>query len=336
MTEKEPEATDQAHEQSAEEEILGSRISYQVNQEAYQGPLEKLLALVREHDLDIFKVSLATIAEDFLNYVRSLEKPDLEEVGDYLVIAGSLMTLKSRQLLPTETVEEEEEEIDEQALLLSRLKDYEKFKEAANLLREAEEKRRQLYFRETTPPGVGDREVVEFYEVNVFDLATAFQKVLKEIGDQAPPTIQGEEYTIDEKMAELQLLLQEKGEMCLSLYLQSMESRLEVIVTFLALLELMRLLRVQAKQEAGFGDIWLFKTNDLEIEDDGEYRIAVAADEEGFIGDRSTDDEDAASEGDDDFDEDADWDEDGEDDDEEWEEDEDGGDEESEDKDDDD
>ncbi len=286
MTELEPNIPERDPDITNEDQDGQSRISYQVSQEAYQGPLVKLLTLVRDHDLDIFQVSLAVIAQDFLDYVKSMETPDLEEVGEYLVIASHLMVLKSRQLLPTETVEEEEIEIDEQALLLRRLKDYEKFKEAANLLREAEEKRRQLYLREKTPPGVGDREVVEFYEVNVFDLATAFQKVLKEIGDQVPPTIQGEEYTIDEKMAELQLLLQEKEEMCLSLYLQAMESRIEVIVTFLALLELMRLLRVRAKQDTTFGDIWIYKTTDLEQAEDGEYQVAVAADEEGFVGDR--------------------------------------------------
>ncbi|MCA9434039.1 MAG: segregation/condensation protein A [Candidatus Omnitrophica bacterium] len=312
MTEQESNSPEKEEIQSNEEETVESRISYQVSQDAYQGPLEKLLSLVREHDLDIFQVSLAVIAEDFLDYVKGLETPDLEEVGEYLVIASNLMVLKSRQLLPSDTLEEEEIEIDEQALLLERLKDYEKFKEAANMLREAEEKRRQLYVREKTPPGVGEREVVEFYEVNIFDLATAFQKVLKEIGDTAPPAIQGEEYTIDEKMAELQILLQEKGEMCLSLYLQTLESRIEIIVTFLALLELMRLLRIRAKQEAAFGDIWIYKLGDLEIEEDGDYKIAVATDEEGFIGVRSDDEdesnEDERDEGDEDWDDDDDWD----------------------------
>ncbi len=309
MTEQEPNAPEREPENSLEEENGISRISYQVTQEGYQGPLEKLLSLVREHDLDIFQVSLSVIAEEFLDYVKSMETPDLEEVGEYLVIASNLMVLKSRQLLPTETLEEEDIEIDEQALLLRRLKDYERFKEAANVLREAEEKRRQLYVREKTPPGVGEREVVEFYEVNIFDLATAFQKVLKEIGDAAPPTIQGEEYTIDEKMAELQLLLQEKDEMCLSLYLQSMESRVEIIVTFLALLELMRLIRVRAKQDTTFGDIWIFKTSNLEMQEDGEYQVVVAADEDGFVGNRVEDDsvKDLGDGGRDDDDWDEDW-----------------------------
>jgi len=314
MTEQDPNAPDRDADNTIEEENEAtSRISYQVSQEGYQGPLDKLLSLVRDHDLDIFQVSLAIIAEEFLEYVKAMETPDLDEVGEYLVIAGNLMVLKSRQLLPSDTVEEEEVEVDEQALLFQRLKDYERFKEVANLLRGAEEKRRQLYVRDKTPPGIGEREVVEFYEVNIFDLATAFQKVLKEIGDTAPPTIQGEEYTIDEKMAELQILLQEKEEMCLTLYLQTMESRVEVIVTFLALLELMRLLRVRAKQDSTFGDIWIYKTADLEREEDGDYQVAVAADEEGFVGDRepddldrkaSADEDDEVEDWDDDFDED--------------------------------
>ena len=125
MTEQESNSPEKEEIQSNEEETVESRISYQVSQDAYQGPLEKLLSLVREHDLDIFQVSLAVIAEDFLDYVKGLETPDLEEVGEYLVIASNLMVLKSRQLLPSDTLEEEEIEIDEQALLLERLKDYE-------------------------------------------------------------------------------------------------------------------------------------------------------------------------------------------------------------------
>ena len=263
--------------------------TFQVNQEAYTGPLGKMIELIREHDLDIFKVSLATIADEYLAYVVSLQEVDLDEAGTYLVIAGQLLVMKSRQLLPTDTEEEEEEEIDDRALLLRRLKDYEAFKEAADLLRKAEEERKRLYIREKSPPSVGDREVVEFYEVNVFDLATAFQRVMDEIGDDHAPVIQGEEYTIDEKMVELQLLLHETGELCLTLYLEGLSSRIEVIVTFLALLELMRLLKVRAKQAAFFGDIWIHQAEQLRRGEDGEMEVAVASEEIGYIGEASTD-----------------------------------------------
>lgn len=258
--------------------------AYRVAQEAYQGPLDRLLLLVRDHQIDLFQVSLATIADEFLQYVQSLETPDLDEVGDYLVIAGQLLVLKSRALLPTETQEEEEEPVDEQALLLQRLRDYEKFKELADHLRRAEEERRQLYLRESPPPSVGKRDSIDYYEINVFDLATAFQRVMAEIGDNSPRIIEGEEYTIDEKMAELQLLLQGTGEMCLTLYLKSLTSRLEAIVTFLALLELMRLLRVRARQAEFFGDIWIYREVALDRDEEGEYNLAVASDREGYVG----------------------------------------------------
>jgi segregation and condensation protein A len=264
--------------------------SYRVQQEAYAGPLYKLLELVREHKVDLFKVSLGIIAEEFLAYVKSLEKHDLDEVGDYLVIAGQLLVLKSRSLLPTETEEEEEEPVDEQALLLSRLKDYERFREAAGHLRKAEEERRRLYLRETPPPSVEQKDVVEFYEVNIFDLATAFKRVLEEIGDSRPTIIQGEEYTIDEKMAELQILLHESGEVCLTLYLGGMRSRVEVIVTFLALLELIRLLKVRARQVVSCGDIWIYPTDPLTRNAEGEVELSVVSDDDGFIGETAESD----------------------------------------------
>lgn len=263
-------------------------ISYRVDQESYQGPLDKLLELVRDHKLDIFTVSLAVIADEFLEYVNSLEKHNLDEVGDFLVIAGHLMVLKSKGLLPTETLEEEEEEpIDEQQLLLKRLKDYERFREVAELLRKAEEERQQLYWREKPPPTVEQKDVVEFYEVNVFDLASAFKRVLEEIGEARPNLIQGEEYTIDEKMAEIQLLLYETGELCLSLYLKSMRSRIEAIVTFLALLELIRLLKVRAKQSVAMGDIWIYRAEEARRDAEGEVELAYTSEAEGFVGDTS-------------------------------------------------
>ncbi len=267
-----------------ERDSLSPQAVYRVSQEEYQGPLDKLLDLARDHKVDLFKVSLATIADEFLAYVRGLEKHDLNEVGDFLVIAGQLLTMKSRALLPTETEEEEEEPIDEQALLIARLRDYERFREVADLLRKAAEERRRLYLRETPPPSVEPREVVEFYEVNVYDLASAFKRVLEEIGPSQTRLIQGEEYTIDEKMAELQILLHETGELCLTLYLQTMRSRVEVIVTFLALLELIRLARVRARQSAPLGDIWLHRSDELRRNADGEAELAFTTDTQGYAG----------------------------------------------------
>jgi len=264
---------------------LQLRCGHQVHQDVFQGPIDKLLELVRMHDLDIFEVSLATIADEFLQYVRGIEQHDLEEVGDGLVIAGHLLVLKSRGLLPNETEEEEEEPIDEEALLLARLRDYERFREVATMLRKAEEERRRLYLREKPPPSVDQNDAIEFYEINVFDLADAFKRVLSEIEPQTVPVIEGEEYTIDEKMAELQILLRESGEVCLSLYLHSMSSRVEIIVTFIALLELMRLTKIRARQSKLLGDIWIYQAGEAVREKRGDTELAVSSERDGFAGD---------------------------------------------------
>ncbi|GMV67091.1 MAG: hypothetical protein AMXMBFR75_28860 [Candidatus Hinthialibacteria bacterium] len=270
-----------------EESVSPTRSSFQVNQDVYQGPLDKLLDMARDYKIDIFQVSLSVIADEFLAHVRSMERHNLDEIGDFLVIAGYLMVLKSRQMLPSATeAEEEAPEIDEEQLLLQRLKDYERFREAADLLRKAEADRRLLYWRDTPPPSVGQRDAVEFYEVNVFDLANAFKRVLAEIGEDRPNLIQGEEYTIDEKMAEIQLLLHDNGEMCLTLYLASMHSRVEIIVTFLALLELIRLLKVSARQSIMLGDIWIYRVDVIKRDAEGEVELTFASEESGFIGEQ--------------------------------------------------
>ncbi len=288
-TGKQKDSPSPSGQESGEAVAFTTPCTYQVTQESFQGPLDKLLELVRDHKIDIFTVSLAVIANEYLAYVNSMEKHNLDEVGDFLVIAGHLMVLKSRNLLPTETLEEEDQEpVDEQQLLLKRLKDYERFREVADLLRKAEEERHQLYWREKPPPSVEQKDVVEFYEVNVFDLASAFKRVLEEIGEARPNLIQGEEFTIDEKMAEIQLLLYETGEMCLSLYLKSMRSRIEAIVTFLALLELIRLLKVRAKQSAMLGDIWIYRAEEIKHDSAGEVEIAYTPEGAGFVGDSGT------------------------------------------------
>lgn len=287
------------HPSKEEDSTSATHSTFQVNQEIYQGPLDKLLELARDHKIEIFKVSLAVIADEFLAYVNTMERHNLDEVGDFLVIAGFLMVLKSRQMLPTETeTDEEVVEIDDEQLLLKRLKDYERFRGAAELLRKAEEERRLLYWRETPPPSVGQRDTVEFYEVNVFDLANAFKRVLAEIGEDHPNLIQGEEYTIDEKMAEVQLLLHDSGEMCLTLYLASMQSRVEIIVTFLALLELIRLLKVRARQSSMLGDIWIYRIDDIRRDAEGEVELTFASEESGFIGESPASEADTSLKGD--------------------------------------
>lgn len=240
-----------------EPSVAEAKEHFRVQLESFEGPLDLLLALVQKHEMDIFSLSLATITEDYLAYLGLLQQLDLDLTGDYLAVAATLVLMKSRALLPTETEEEELEEDDPQ-LLLHRLEEYKRFQAAADILRTQEIQYREIYYRRTEASReLG--ETVEFYDLNVYDLFSAFKKILSEIGDEDRGVIRDEDWTVDEKMVELEELLQETPRANLSDYLRLMRAKLEVIVSFLALLELIRRRRLLARQAGPQGDIWIMR-----------------------------------------------------------------------------
>lgn len=234
---------------------------FKVQIESFDGPLDLLLVLIQKNEMDIFSVSLGKITEDYLEYMRVLQQLDLDVAGEYLVVAATLVLMKSRALLPTESVEEEPEEEDPE-LLLRRLEEYKKFQAIVEVLREQELQYQAIHYRQTeTSKDVG--ETLEFYDLNIYDLYSAFKKIITEIGEQDPRVIRDEDWTVDEKMVELEELLSGALRANLGDYLRSLTAKLEIIVTFLALLELIRQKRLVAKQAGTHGDIWVMRPNSI-------------------------------------------------------------------------
>jgi len=228
---------------------------FKVQLDAFEGPLDLLLALIQKNEMDIFNVRLAKITEDYLTYIGLAQHYDLDLAGDYLVVAATLLLMKSRALIPREETEEDIEE-DDPELLAQRLEEYKQFKAVADALRERELLSRDRHFRQTEAyKQLGDS--LDFYDLNIYDLYTAFKTILAEIGDSLPGVIQDEDWTVDEKMVELQELLESAGRIKLTDYLRGMKAKLEVIVTFLAMLELIRMSRLAARQTRSHGEIWI-------------------------------------------------------------------------------
>lgn len=235
---------------------------FKVQLETFEGPLDLLLHLIKEKEMDIFSISLSQITGEYLEYVQAAQDLDLSIAGEYLVVAASLIRIKSRSLLPREEAPlDEEEEVDEEGLLLRRLEEYQRFKTIADVLRTHEESRQSTFVREAAKDEAaeGDQEEVEFFEVDIFDLYSAFKRVMEQIEGREPREIQPEEFTVDEKMAEMLLILNDQARFSLPVYLMACRSRLEVIVIFLALLELIRQGKVRARQIQGSGEIWLLR-----------------------------------------------------------------------------
>jgi segregation and condensation protein A len=256
------EPADGAADQNPPEDFV-SKVPWPVRVGTFEGPLDLLLFLIRENKMDIFSVNLTEITEGFLQYVQLTQKLDLELAGEFLVVASLLIQFKTRALLPQELPQDEEEEEDDAELILRKLEEYERFKEVATILREKEEDWHARYKR------VGGAEEYEkgvelvLVELDIYDLYSAFKKVLAEIGRDQPYVVRSQTFTVDEKIAELRGLLEETPRVNLMEHLRKMQSKVEVIVTFLALLEVVRIGVARVRQALQTGEIWLLRMEDI-------------------------------------------------------------------------
>src|SRR5437773_6545338 len=236
---------------------------YKVQFEVFEGPLDLLLYLVKKEEVDIYEVNLTKIATQFLDYIELMRQLDLEVAGEFVVMASTLMYIKSRELLPVDQqveAEGDEEEEDPRWELIRQLVEYKKFKDAAAHLqkREAEQENvfprlpGKLEFESAKPPPRP--------EVSLFDLIHAVSSVLKRFQQRDEPRdIFDDKWTVSEKIELLRQLIAARGALKFSELFQQSASRMEVVVTFLALLELIRLKQIVVSQPAPFSEIEIWR-----------------------------------------------------------------------------
>ncbi|HEY3245824.1 MAG TPA: segregation/condensation protein A [Phycisphaerae bacterium] len=228
---------------------------YRVDLEVYNGPLDLLLFLIRREEVDIYDIPIARITEQYCAYVRLLERIDPDLAGDFLVMAASLMEIKSRTLLPTPPEAEEPEEFDDPRLeLVRQLLEYKKYKDAARALQSAAEQQALKHARRPADP---QRDAaVEIEEVQVWDLLTAFNKLLEATGQrQRPHEVVYDDTPIALHAADVVDFLDRSGGSLLFERIFDGRTKSQLIGLFLALLELIRQRRVRATQEQPFGPI---------------------------------------------------------------------------------
>lgn len=224
--------------------------------DVFEGPLDLLLYLIRREEVDICDIPILKITDQYLGYLDLMRMLDLDIASEFLVMAATLLHIKSRMLLPPDErpVEEEVEEEDPRGALVKQLLEYKRFKEAAGFLSGKEEEQQAVFARyvdRTFLPGPSDSPLVE---VSIFDLISAFSDVLKRFtGD--PREITEEVYTVTDKIASITALLGVRPVLKFSELFKDALIRTEVIVTFLALLELIRLKKIQAHQPLPFAEI---------------------------------------------------------------------------------
>lgn len=239
-------------------------MSYKVKLEVFEGPLDLLLYLIKKEEIDIYDIPITKITEQYLEYLGLMEVLDLNIAGEFLVMAATLMHIKSKLLLPPEEVvqEEEAEEVDPRMELAQKLLEYKKFKEVAGQLREMEDKRSKLFTRRVTERVKTDSEGKAYFESDIFSLISAMSSVLKNFSREELYEIVKDEFTVEEKVHELIHMLVIKPVIYFVELFEKAKNKLEIITTFLALLELIRLKEVIIRQQEAFGKIEIIRNRE--------------------------------------------------------------------------
>lgn len=235
---------------------------YKVKFEVFEGPLDLLLYLIKKQEVDIYEVNLTHLATQFIEYIEVMRQLDLEIAGEFLVMASTLMYIKSRELLPVDQqveVEEEEDGEDPRWELIRQLVEYKKFKDAAAQLQVLEERQENVFRREAPKP-IFEKEPTK-PDVSIFDLINAVNTILKRVAEREGEQreIFEDKWSVSEKIEMLVKLISEKARVKFSDLFESATSRTEVVVTFLAMLELIRLKQIVCVQPDHFAEIEIIK-----------------------------------------------------------------------------
>lgn len=224
---------------------------------AFEGPLDLLLHLIRENEIDIYDIPIAKVTEQYLVYLSLMESLDLDVAGEWLVMAATLLEIKSRMLLPEEPAQQDEEEqIDPRLELVERLIEYERFKAAADVFKGLEDQRSRVFARAEAEIAFEQRPSLSLEDITAADLLTVLQGILADVSEEEVTSIQRRKITVRMRMREIWRRISEAaGQMAFEELFDDAADKVEVVITFLALLELLRQRRVRARQTKTYGPI---------------------------------------------------------------------------------
>jgi len=230
---------------------------YKVKLEVFEGPLDLLLYLIKRDEIDIYDISIERITRQYLEYLQAFKELKIDIAGEFVVMAANLIYLKSRSLLPLDQQppEEDAEEDDPRWDLIRQLIEYKKFKEAAAQLHDRALEQERIFTRDGGSVAISDAPL-PLHEVGIFQLIHAFQEVIKRV--EAREDLQeifGERFSVSDKIEKILERVSNGASVRFSELFGQIVSRVEIVVTFLALLELIRLNQVRALQPKMFDEI---------------------------------------------------------------------------------
>ena len=240
--------------------------NYRVQLPIFEGPLDLLLHLIKKNEIHIYDIPIALITQQYLSYMDLMKSLNLNIAGEFLVMAATLIHIKSKMLLPPEDQEEELQEEDPRVELVQRLLEYQRYKEAAERLAQKEEIWREVFHRENDSAEQIEQEVV-LTEVSLFDLMEALQTVLARVPKDQVLEIVSDEMSVRKKMSLLMERLEKMGGLAFEHLFEEGQTRAAVIMTFLALLELVKLQLVVVQQIKLFETIWVTRASGAKSEE---------------------------------------------------------------------
>jgi segregation and condensation protein A len=234
--------------------------AYRVRLDSFEGPLDLLIHLIRKNEVDIYDIPIALITEQYLGFIAVMQELDLDVAGEFLVMAATLIHIKSRMLLPRHDPTQEDPEEDPREALVRRLLEHQKFKAAAELLHERETLRSAQWTRADGPIAeiAGEAPEPEI-EVDLFSLISAFRAVVERAKQRPKIYLPGEQMPIEERIEQLLGKLSETEACGFEDLFADMQSRAGMIVTFLAILEMIRLKLIRVFQSGAMGGIRVYK-----------------------------------------------------------------------------
>jgi segregation and condensation protein A len=240
--------------------------SYIVHLELFEGPLDLLLHLVKVNEIDIYEIPIAQITNQYLEYINLMEELNINVESEFLVIAATLIYLKSCELLPPPPGEEYEKVEDLKAEFTRRLVEYQAFKAAAENLSKKDKDQIGIFVRPPLPPQKIITDTGEvLFEVNLFDLLASFKEVLEKLSIRKEIKLKTQRYHVEDKIAYIRNLLESKDEISLISLFEVSRNKAEAITFFLAMLELIKEKIIMCVQKSLFSDILIMKYREFHI-----------------------------------------------------------------------
>lgn len=231
--------------------------AYQVELTGFQGPMDLLLYLINKEQVDIYDIPIARITEQFVQHIKVMQAVSLDTAGEFIAMAATLMVIKMKMLMPSHRDEEDPDEEDPRAELVRKLLEYKRFKEAAEALQKAEEHRRRYHLRQTRFPFTDQLDLEPKLRIEMFDLLSALAGIFDRIQTRPIHEVEREPFTVEEKMSLIEERVGGGGNVRFEELFSDDAMKMEVIVTFIAILELVKRGRLAFLQTSARGPIWL-------------------------------------------------------------------------------